>query len=86
MFGTMMTSSLQSGVEETRALGGITNTGAREASEAPRCNVLWSSSLMKNSLTSVQGVLELGACVPNMETFLVDGVVRVKLDDNGITS
>ncbi len=30
---------------------------------------------MKNSLTSMQGVLELGACVPNMETFLVDGVI-----------
>lgn len=41
---------------------------------------------MKNSLTRVQGVLELGASVANMETFLVDGVVRVKFDDNGITS
>lgn len=60
---------------EHGASGGIAITGVQEILEAPGCYVLQSSSVMKNSLTSMQGVLELGACVPNMETFLVDGVI-----------
>lgn len=60
---------------EHGASGGITITGVQEILEAHGCYVLQSSSVMKNSLTSMQGVLELGACVPNMKTFLVDGVI-----------
>lgn len=60
---------------EHGASGGITNTAVQEVLGAPGCYVLQSAYVMMNSLTSVQGVLELGACVPNMEAFLVDGVI-----------
>lgn len=40
--------------------------------------------VVKNLFTGMQGVLKLGAREPNVKTFLVDGVVRMKFDDDGI--
>lgn len=37
------------------------------------------------SLPAVECVLELGACIPQVEAFLGDGVVRVELDQDGIS-
>lgn len=37
------------------------------------------------SLPAVECVLELGACVAQMEAFLGDGVIRVELHQDGIS-